>query len=476
MIGTLLNQRYRILRALGEGGMSSVFLGEDTQQENRRVAVKVLLPEAARRETIRHFQHEFSLLTQLRHPHLAEVYDFGNDPATERFFFTCEYVEGGDLFEATRGLPLPEIAELFAQLCRALDYIHAKGLIHYDIKPSNILVHRPAPAAPPVAKLLDFGLAGEERGVGEFRVRGTVHYMAPEIVRAGRADRRADLYSLGVTLYQVITGELPFAGRSTQSVLRKHLLAPPPPPALRRPGLPAALEAVILRLLAKEPHERFGRAGEVIAALNGALGLALPAETRATRESYVLSGKLVGRDAEMAGLLHSLNDALTPGAGAAPACVAVSGEPGVGRSRILRELKVRVQISGATIHAVDAARHAGAPFGAFAELLRRMVGSLEPGAPRSEFLQAALRRRGAELVKLLPELGPRWKLAPSPALDSKEEALRLADALAGFLHEVSCRWPLVISLDDLESADQGTLDALAYLARNLALLRRAGAT
>ncbi|MBI3273359.1 MAG: GAF domain-containing protein, partial [Planctomycetes bacterium] len=473
MLPTLINNRYRVLRELGEGGMASVFLGEDILEGNRKLAIKVLLPEAARRDTIRHFQYEFSLLTRLRHPNLAAVYDFGNDPGTERFFFTCEFVEGQDFFEAAHGATLPEIADLAAQLCRALDYIHSKGLIHFDVKPSNVLVCPAAPGGRPVVKLLDFGLAGDEREVGDFRVRGTVHYMAPEIVRASRADRRADIYSLGVTLYQVLTGKLPFDGRTTQSVLRKHLVSPPPSPTFHRADLPPDLAQLVLRLLAKEPHERFSRPTEVIEALNRALSLTLEIETRATRESYILSGKLVGRQPQIDRIAATVEASLAPAPPAnTPGCVLILGEAGLGCSRLLRETKYQVQLSGGAILVADATRNRTSPFGAFADLLRQLLGEVDPATTEDAALVEAMERYGAELVKVLPDLAARWSLAPSPALDSKEEALRLTDAISGFLLEAAVGRPMVLSLDNVEGADQGTLDTIRYLARNLALARQ----
>src|SRR5207302_837066 len=196
----------------------------------------------------------------------AQVFDFGViesiDPAEPapgsevpgRYFFTCEYVEGQDLYKLAPKLSAEDFYELVIQTLRALSYVHSRGLVHYDVKPSNILT-----AGEPGRyrlKLLDFGLVGEKHAKLD-AIKGTVRYIAPEVAKGGPVDERADLYSLGVTLYQVTTRQLPFEGESTVSVIRKHLEHVPEPPSAFRKDLPAGLEELMLRLMATDPADRY---------------------------------------------------------------------------------------------------------------------------------------------------------------------------------------------------------------------------
>ena len=219
-------------------------------------------------------------------------------------------MEGRDLLAEAERLPLDALYPLVVQICRALEYIHSRGLIHHDVKPENILVTgaRRTGGAPDdrVVKLIDFGLVGRVRTDDGGKIPGTVQYIAPEIFRGQQIDRRSDLYSLGVVLYQIVTGELPFDGRTQLDVVRAHMEVEPPPARERNADVPEAFDSLIRRLLAKEPAERPPSANAVIAELNRFTGQRWAIETKATAESYILSGRLVGREREFAELAESV--------------------------------------------------------------------------------------------------------------------------------------------------------------------------
>ncbi len=286
LIGSTLDGRYRILRVLGEGGMGIVYEGEHTLIE-RRVAVKVLREDFCRRaDVVERFRREAKSASRIGHPNIVDVLDFGLTP-NGASYFVMEMLHGEDLADvlARGGALRPERAVLIAyQCCHALAAAHDKGIIHRDLKPENIfLIEREGVAD--FVKIVDFGVAkmtdlelepapasGGERQAKLTRtgmIFGTPEYMSPEQAAGLPPDHRVDIYALGITLYELLTGRVPFEGESFMSVLSKH--ANKPVPALRevRPLLEVspALEAVVLRALCKPRAQRFQHMREVAAAL-----------------------------------------------------------------------------------------------------------------------------------------------------------------------------------------------------------------
>ncbi len=483
--GTLVNNRYRVVRSLGRGGMGEVYLVEDNIEANRLLALKTLKPEH-RHEALQYLLHEFKALSQLRHPNLAAVYDFGVVAGEDLPFFTSEYVVGEDLLGVGPGLAPEALYPLVVQVCRALEYIHCRGLIHHDVKPENILVSSGERAV----KLIDFGLVGRVRNEDGGKIPGTVHYIAPEIIRGQAVDRRSDLYSLGVVLYQILTGALPFDGRNQLEIVRGHVEGIPVPPRERNPNVPQPLEEIVLRLLAKEPAERFSSANEVIVALNRIVPVAYSLETKETRESYILSGRFVGRDEEFA----TLRDAIAAATGVAlqspedprmrggresstttsldlaalerprvpPAVAVVEGEAGVGKSRLLSELRVVVQLAGVPFLQGSPGPVGGAAWGPVVQVLRQAVRLAEAGP--------LLDRHGAEIRRLVPEAAEGRSLPAPVRLPPEEERVRLLHTVAQFLVDLSRRRPLVVHLADLHAADAATGEFFLYLARYLPTL------
>ena len=265
-----VGSRYRILETLGEGGAGAVYRAWDAA-EGREVALKVLHAPAAgasgQTASGPALEEEFRVLASLSHPHLAEVHDYGIT-ATGLPYFTMELLRGEDL-KAFLGREVerrdrlggnPLFRELLIQVLSALDYIHSRGVIHEDLKPSNILVlpgRTPADSglAPggPRAKLIDFGLAQKAATAGR-AAGGTVEYMAPERLRGQAGDRRSDLYSFGVLLFELLTGDPPFRGDSPREVTLKASVGLPPG-ALAE--IPEPFRGVIARLLSRSPADRF---------------------------------------------------------------------------------------------------------------------------------------------------------------------------------------------------------------------------
>ena len=275
---------YRIESLLGWGGMSVVYLAEDLRLK-RRVALKLLAAELADDESFRdRFLHESELAASIDHPNIVPIYEAGT--AEEHLFIAMRYVEGRDLKERLRRgrLDPADASGILAQVASALDAAHARGLVHRDVKPSNVLLDAGArPDGSDHAYLADFGLTrriSEETAGDDGQLMGTIDYVAPEQIAGGEIDGRADVYSLGCVLYESLVGQPPFRGDSDLAVVFAHLEAEPPAASAQRPELPAALDAVIARALAKDPEQRHASCRELARA---ALAVALDEASRGLR-------------------------------------------------------------------------------------------------------------------------------------------------------------------------------------------------
>jgi len=253
---------YRIESLLGLGGMSVVYLAEDLRLK-RRVALKLLAASLAEDESFRdRFLRESELAASIDHPNIVPIYEAGS--TEDRLFIAMRYVEGRDLRERLqRGrLDPADAIGLLAQVASALDAAHARGLVHRDVKPSNVLLDAGArPDGSDHVYLADFGLTkrvSEETGIAnDGHLIGTIDYVAPEQIAGEEIDGRADIYSLGCMLHECLVGQPPFGRDSDLAVVFAHLETEPPAPSAQRPELPAALDAVIARALAKEPEQRY---------------------------------------------------------------------------------------------------------------------------------------------------------------------------------------------------------------------------
>lgn len=269
----LLNGRYRLGPKIGDGGMAIVYRGFDTAL-GRGVAIKVLREQyAADRTFVARFEREAQAVAALVHPNIINIFDVGFDWDDQSrtgvgHYFVMELIDGPNLKElirARKSLPIDEIVAILTQVLSGLGYAHARALVHRDIKPQNIML---TPEG--TAKVTDFGIA---KGLADVTLTeagfgmGTVHYISPEQARGEPATPASDLYAVGVMLYELLTGVLPFTGDSTVGIALKHVQEPPLSPKRLNTAIPAPLAAITMRALAKEPGERFADAREMAAAL-----------------------------------------------------------------------------------------------------------------------------------------------------------------------------------------------------------------
>ena len=261
--------RYEVESVLGKGAMGVVYLARDPVI-GRRVALKTLsVPSDAEEagEFRARFLREAQAAGILNHPGIVTVFDAGVDDASGLSFIAMEYIEGRslrDLLRSGHGFAYSEVARIGAALAAALDYAHSKGVVHRDIKPANVLFTLQG-----LVKITDFGVARLESSnltaAGQFI--GTPNYMSPEQVEGGVVDGRSDLFSLGVVLFELLTGQRPFAGQSLTEVAYKIVHEPARIPSQMRPGVPSAFNPVVLKLLEKDPNRRYGRGSDVARAL-----------------------------------------------------------------------------------------------------------------------------------------------------------------------------------------------------------------
>src|SRR5262245_44679401 len=270
--GAVLRQRYRLDSELGRGGMGVVYRATDLELM-REVAVKVV-SEAASTDARQRLIREARAAAALNHPHIISVHDVGEAQGIP--FFVMELVDGPSLAKAPPS-DLPRIVEIARQICAALDHAHSNSIVHRDLKPDNVLLSSAGQRGS--VKLADLGLALPgygERISRDGLILGTAYYIAPEQALGQPIDGRTDLYALGVLLYELTTGRLPFTGEDPLTIVSQHVHAPVVPPRVLRPDLPRALEGVILRLMEKSPAARFATANETAAALGEPLAATGP--------------------------------------------------------------------------------------------------------------------------------------------------------------------------------------------------------
>ncbi|HXG63814.1 MAG TPA: serine/threonine-protein kinase, partial [Blastocatellia bacterium] len=269
MVGNILGN-YRIVEKLGEGGMGAVYKGVDMMLE-REVAIKMLRPElSSQPHVVERFRSEAITLAKLNHPNIATLFNFLREGSD--FFMVMEYVRGETLEDVIRkqgAMPVERAIELFAHVLEGIDHAHRMGIVHRDIKPANMMLTDTGSL-----KVMDFGIArvlGTSRMTRQGNVIGTVEYMSPEQVRGEECDARSDIYSLGILLYEMLTGRVPFASSSEFELMRAQIEELPPPPRTFAAHIPLPIEHAIMRSLAKKPEARFQTAGEFRVALEQGL-------------------------------------------------------------------------------------------------------------------------------------------------------------------------------------------------------------
>jgi eukaryotic-like serine/threonine-protein kinase len=521
--GTLINDRYQLGEKLGEGGMAVVYLARDLRT-GMDVALKLMHFQFARPD-LKRFVREFRAVSTLDHGNCIRVFDFGESSVGP--FFTMELFRGLPL-TALQGRPLPIVLDALYQAASALEYVHERGIVHRDVKPSNLLV-RVQPSVdggnPSVeVKLTDFGLARlPERPSSissESLFLGTIQYCAPEQIRRGAVDRRADLYALGEIGYELLTGRHPFETPirdGIESLMRAKLSGDIPPMSAADDAAPSGVEAAVMALLALEPADRPDSASALRLAAGTALGQDSPATTPSPAAGHTWSRKpFVGRALDLEVCKRLFREAVSPhelsladgSRDPLPSVLFMVGEPGIGKTELQRELARIARSDGVSVYEGRCFEGNVAPYQPFVDVLRQLLldqrlgagrqdpGQARPGATRlvhvgetvaatggvrvpgesgvsdgdegyGPALESLVSEYAAELLRVAPDLR-RW--LPGEAfrqIDLNRELHYVLRAVATFFVELAAFRATCLFFEDLQWADQSTLSLLQHLSAGL---------
>lgn len=458
----IVGRRYQLLQTIGSGNMGTVYQASDllTGQMVALKQVKVSLKQleygsrSSTGDASVTLAQEFKILASLRHPHIISVLDYGFDVLSSQPSFrpirhpyiTMELLESADDFlETAEKESMETKIALLLQVLQALNYLHRRNVLHRDLKPKNVLVVNAQ------AKVLDFGLSvvGEQAQNGE--IAGTPSYMAPELWLGKQASRQSDLYAMGVIAYRMFAGKHPF-DTSNLKTLFADINA-------RNPDLDAmnaddTVKAVVGRLLARSPEDRYSDAREVIHDLSEATHQSFRIETPAIRESFLQAATFVGREAELAQLWQMMDAAI---AGHGSACL-IAGESGVGKSRLLEELRIRAMVEGALVLRGQAVNESSPPYDIWRNAARWLTLLTELDEQEASILKTII----PDIARLLgrgipdaPEVPP--QAAHLRLMKVLEKLFRSQASLNGIPQ------PIVLILEDLHWADGESLTMLNRL-------------
>ena len=472
--------RYEVKQLLGEGGRKRVYAAHDGDLD-RDVALAVIkiegLDEASRIRITREAQAMGRLGD---HPNILHIHDLGDENGQP--YMVLPMMPGGDVERLIQEapdhrIPLERAVVIATDVCHGLEHAHSMGIVHRDLKPGNVwLTADPSTGSGrAVAKIGDFGLAVAAdlgRLTQEGVMVGTPFYMPPEQALGSEVTPQADLYSLGAMLYEMVTGRPPFVGDTFEAVIGQHINTSPVAPTWHNASCPRSMEALIMRLLAKDPSGRPQSATDVLTALE-AIDLTTadadvgppiasgPDSDDANPLDSLAGGVFVGRQREMGDLKAALEEALS-GRGR---MVTLVGEPGIGKTRTALELATYAALRGAQTLWGRCYEDVGAPpYWPWVQTIRSYVREREPEKLRSEMGSGAADI--AEIVSDVRERLPDLK-SPPPVDDPEQARFRLFDSIAAFLKNASQAQPLVLILDDLHWADKPSLMLLEFIAREL---------
>ncbi len=461
------NGRYQVKKMLGEGGKKKVYLAHDTLLD-RDIAIYLIKTEKLDETGRTRITREAQAMAKLGdHPNIASVYDYGEHEGQP--YMVAPLLSGGDVEGLIKKapdhkLPIDKTIEIAKSVCKGLEFAHAKGIIHRDIKPGNVML-----SADGTAKVNDFGLAvaiDRSRLTQVGMMVGTVSYMPPEQAMGGQTTAKADLYSLGAMLYEMVTGRPPFIGDDSVAIIGQHINTPPVSPTWHRADLPPALETLIMQLLEKDPDNRPASAKIILQTLEaiekGKAKTRTVEETATPAENPLYKRVFVGREQELRQLQSAFDGAMS-GQGA---LMMVLGEPGIGKTALVCEqLATWVALRGGRTlvgHCYEEGS-LSLPYLAFVEAMRSYVLDREVADLKKELGSGA-----TDVARIVSEIREKLDVKPKTSENPDEDRYRLMQSVTSFLTHAAAIKPIMVVLEDLHDADKGTLEMLTYISRNLA--------
>jgi len=443
---TIIANRYQLQNKLGEGGMGAVYQTYDRLTQDTIALKRVLTPitqlEYQSKDASSNEQaalvREFRTLASMRHPNIISVLDYGFDDNQQPFFTMSLLENATNLLEAGQHKSEREKVQLLVQTLQALIYLHRRNILHRDLKPANVLV-----TEDDVVKVLDFGLSTTVQEAQGFA--GTFAYIAPEVIQKKPATPSTDLYAIGLIAYEMLIGHSPFQGRTPTQLIQQILRQQPDVTTIENTDL----GLVLSRLLLKNPTNRYQSAQDVIIALCEAVNIDPPQESSMIRESFLQASEFVGRDNE----LKMLKDDLALVLQGSNSFYLVGGESGVGKSRLLDELRIQALVSGATVLRGQAVEN-GVLFQLWRNIIRRCLLMVDDISD----LQASI------LLDIVPDIGDLLgrHIEKAPELTDKTYQDRIVLTIVDLVRRINR--PLVILLEDLQWADE-SLDILKQFLR-----------
>ncbi len=463
----MINHRYHIVNPLGEGGNAQVFLVEDTLERGQRSAMKVFHRQSLdARAELEHIWNEIAILATLHHPNLVHVFDFGVVRSSEekslldRRFLTMEYIQGVSADAWCRTVPSGQdrathLKHVLLQVLQVLAYVHRRGIIHFDIKPDNLLVISGGESGSglPLVKLTDFGFSVHMGTAHELSLRGTLEYTAPELLRRDPFDHRVDLYSLGVTLYELMEGRCPFEEGNPVELIKKVLTTKPEFQQSLDPAY-SLLLPLLKGLLHEDPSHRFESAGQAARFL-------LPEGGGLYTAGFDIISKpvFVGRETEKSRIGRALSALGTEHAGEPETAILMTGPEGIGKTALVSEVVRQARTADVPVVEVKhAQRHV--PFSAARSLLSIL---------KAEVLSRSA--RGPELTERFADvIDPRAEHGDGETGEFQTgwllEREKTIESQARFINQASLLFPVVIVVDDVDVLDGESMEVLRTVHRD----------
>jgi len=477
LVGKTINGRYKINSEIGDGGMSKIYLAYD--KDKTPISIKFLKSKTTshRLEDLIRFRTEATTVSRFEHQNIVKTFDIGETDGLH--YIVMEYIEGESLYsiiQKKHPFDINKALDIIEQIAAALDYIHSKGIIHRDLKPGNIMCIKNDYEYK--IKIIDFGLA-QMKDFNEItasdEIVGTFSYMSPEQsgILKRKVDERSDLYSLGIIAYELLTGELPFKGKDINSIIHQHIAQIPARPSDINKGISPTLEKIILKLMEKEPENRYQSGKGLLADLKklrqGKEGFIIAKSDSALNLSFTTM--LVGREKE----INRLKKLCAESIGGMGAFCFLSGEEGFGKSRIIEEIKKFVIMkNGIFIGSRCFAAKNNIPYIPFKEALVNYIQIFEKySSEKQKQIKFQINKKAGELGKIIIDFCPEAKclidsVPKLVSLEPERENRRFLGVISQFFKDIAkIEGGMALTIDDIHWADNASLSLFYELIQDI---------